>query len=143
VRCDDASRPTAPSSAVSTWNNEAPKPNLESFIASVRELPMAESENFVLQAALRRRDDPESVIFSSLRLSPNTVKHFERAKNLMKHYVVMGDALACTNPSYAQGASVVAAEAEILDACLASSLDVTTPSVARLDDVCVYTAGGV
>jgi 2-polyprenyl-6-methoxyphenol hydroxylase-like FAD-dependent oxidoreductase len=52
------------------------------------------------------------------RRTANRIRHFERLKRFPERFLIIGDAVCCFNPIYAQGMTIAALEVETLDVYL-------------------------
>ena len=89
----------------------APPKNLEEFVEYARTLPQPDLYNWMQGA--------EAIDEVKTHRVPTTYRrHFDRAKGMPEGLLAIGDAICAFNPVYAQGMTVAAVEAELLDECL-------------------------
>lgn len=91
--------------------NNHPPTNDEDFLNFAKSLPYPILYESIKEAI------PNGKIYG-YRRTANRIRHFERLKRFPERFLVIGDAVCCFNPIYAQGMTVAALEAETLDAYL-------------------------
>jgi len=90
------------------------------------ELPPGDEAGFLRYAGSLRAPHVHEAIRGATRVSPiatsrttaNRLRHFERMRRWPRGFVAVGDAVCAFNPTYGQGMTVAALEAERLDAML-------------------------
>lgn len=83
----------------------------DSFLDYARSLPQPN-----IYEAIKGAEPLTPVL--TYKYSANRRRHYERMPRFPEAFVVLGDALCCFNPMYAQGMTVAALEARTLDTCL-------------------------
>lgn len=91
--------------------HDYPPTNEEAFLEFARSLPVPDLYEAV------SRSEPLGPI-SGYQRTENQWRHYERLAGWPEGLIVLGDAVCAFNPVYAQGMSVGALGAEVLDGCL-------------------------
>lgn len=89
------------------WFGEHPPADDAGFLTFAQGLPQPDLHEVI------RKATPLSPIYT-YKFAANRWRHFERMQRWPGQYLVMGDAVCSFNPAYAQGMTVVAFEAELL-----------------------------
>lgn len=93
------------------WVGDHPPADEEGFLEFARSLPAPDIYDFITRA------EPLTGIVP-YKFPSNLRRRYEDMVRLPEGYIVLGDALCSLNPIYAQGMTVSALEAAMLDQCL-------------------------
>jgi len=94
------------------WLGDHPPADDEGFLAFARTLDAPDLHRAILEA------EPLGPI-AVHRIPTTRWRHYEQLRRAPRRFLVLGDARCCFNPVYAQGMTVAALEAEVLESCLA------------------------